>query len=157
MSEEPAGSKQTGRVLPPVFFLVALLVMAALHFFAPVLQVSEDPWRYLGLVPLSFGTGLIFVSAYYFKRAGTAMKPFEKSTALVMKGPYRLTRNPMYLGLILILVGMAVLLGSLTPYLVIFVFIYLIRRKFVLPEESMLHQTFGERYEEYLRKVRRWM
>jgi protein-S-isoprenylcysteine O-methyltransferase Ste14 len=83
--------------------------------------------------------------------------PFTQSTALVTGGIYRWTRNPMYLGMMSGLIGLAVLLGTLSAFLPIPLFVWQIRRKFVLPEEAFLEGIFGGRYLEYKARVRRWL
>ncbi|MCB0182563.1 MAG: isoprenylcysteine carboxylmethyltransferase family protein, partial [Anaerolineae bacterium] len=82
---------------------------------------------------------------------------FEESTALVTGGLYQVSRNPMYLGMVLILAGVAILLGSLTPFGVIPVVIILLNRNFIRFEEQSLAQTFGPRWVEYRQRVRRWV
>ena len=105
------------RVLPPVYFLVHLLAMAGLHLFLPVARWIPRPLGYLGIVPALAGVGLAIAARMLFARQGTTIRPFEESSALVVTGPYRLTRNPMYLGMTLVLIGEAVWLGTATPWL----------------------------------------
>ena len=85
------------------------------------------------------------------------IKPFKRSSVLVTTGPYRYSRNPMYLGLVLILIGIAILQGSISPVLVIPVFIWLITNNIIKKEEKMLEETFGDAYLEYKKQVRRWI
>jgi protein-S-isoprenylcysteine O-methyltransferase Ste14 len=92
-----------------------------------------------------------------FSRLGTPIHPFQRSTRLLTDGLYRYTRNPMYVGMMLILVGLSLILGTLGTVLVIPVFAWLIERNFIVVEERALEQAFGERYREYRRRVRRWL
>ena len=92
-----------------------------------------------------------------FKRAGTPIIPFEKSTSLLTHGIYRYTRNPIYLGMLIILAGAAVFLGSLTPFLVLPVFFFIIQEGYIRHEEPFLERIFGEQYRAYRRRVRRWL
>jgi protein-S-isoprenylcysteine O-methyltransferase Ste14 len=92
-----------------------------------------------------------------FKKHNTTVKPFEKSTALITDGAFKLSRNPMYLGFVFILLGIAVFMGSLAPYVVIPVFMVSMDIVFVRIEERMLENTFGESWVEYKKKVRRWI
>lgn len=92
-----------------------------------------------------------------FKLAGTTIKPFQESKTLVTTGIFRFSRNPMYLGFALILVGAAILLGSLTPFFVIPVFVILTEKQFIISEEIMLERTFGTAFLDYKRRVRRWL
>lgn len=92
-----------------------------------------------------------------FNKAGTPVVPFERSTALVVTGFYRWTRNPMYLGLVLILLGAAMLLGTLSAFLPIPVFVWIIQTRFIRGEERFLEDIFGNEYLAYKSKVRRWL
>ena len=97
------------------------------------------------------------VSLLAFRGVGTGIVPFDPATALVTGGLYRYTRNPMYLGMVLLLVGVAIALGSLGAWLPIPVFVWIIQARFIVGEERFLEQTFGESYVAYKRGVRRWL
>jgi protein-S-isoprenylcysteine O-methyltransferase Ste14 len=144
-------------VLPPVYFLLALVLMVSLHLVVPVRQIIPSRLRYIGVGPLVAGLLLNVWAARLFDRAGTTIKPFQSSSVLVVHGPYRLSRNPMYLGLVVALVGVAVLAGSLTPWAVIPLFALVIDRRFIRAEEAELTRVFGAAYSEFSCKVRRWL
>ena len=145
------------RVLPPVYFLVALLLMVGLHVVFPVRQVIHFPYRYGGLVFVLGGILLVLWAVRLFGQAGTPIKPFQEASALVVRGPYRLTRNPMYVGMVAVLVGIAVVLGSLSPVIIIPLFVALMDLRFIRSEEAALERTFGARYGDYKARVRRWL
>jgi len=145
------------RVVPPVYFLATVAASVGLHFAAPLTVLVPAPLHLAGGVLVALGIGIALWAAGLFRSAGTPMLPFTRSTALVTDGVYRWTRNPMYLGMILALVGLAVLLGTLGAFLPIPFFVWQIRRKFVLPEEAFLEGLFGGRYLEYKTRVRRWL
>ena len=90
-------------------------------------------------------------------RRGTTLHPFGEPTALVTDGPYRFSRNPLYLSLALLLLGAAVYLGSLTPFVVVPAFVWAINASFIRPEEAKLAAAFGDAYRDYCRRVRRWL
>jgi protein-S-isoprenylcysteine O-methyltransferase Ste14 len=140
-----------------VYFLASLLGMLALHHFLPIARIIEPPLTWLGLVPLLLGLASAVAGAQAFGRAGTSVKPFREAKALVTDGIFRVSRNPMYLGMISALLGMAILLGTLGAFLPVPLFFLVLQHWFVRPEEKMLEQLFGERYREYRRRVRRWM
>lgn len=152
-----AGPHATKPVYPPTYCLLAVAIMICLHFLAPVRQVIVDPFRYLGVLLSGAGLALVLWAAGTFRRAGTTIRPFERSSALVVQGPYRLSRNPIYLGMVSGLVGIAVMAGSITPFLVVAAFGYLIERRFIRAEEAMLKETFGPAYLAYGSRVRRWL
>ncbi len=144
-------------LLPPAMMLVAILSMTGLHFLFPWVQLLTTPWRLCGVVPLGLGMLLNIWADQLFKRAGTAVKPFQPATALVIAGPFRRSRIPMYLGMALVLAGIAVGLGSATPWFVIPIFVWLVTARYIVPEEHKLEATFGQQYYEYKVKVRRWV
>ena len=131
--------------------------MARLHFLVPIAQVLQPLYSYGGGLLILAGVTVVVWAARLFQRAGTAIKPFEKSSALVTDGPYKCSRNPMYLGMVVALVGVGLLLGTISPFLVVPVFAWLIQRRFIQPEEAVLGRTFGSAYAEYKRQVRRWL
>ena len=145
------------RANPPILFLAALILTAGVGLLAPGPSWPEGPWRYLGLMPLAAGLILNVVSARLFERYGTPIRPGTTSSTLVVDGPYRFTRNPMYLGMILILVGASVVLGSVVSLAVVPVFASMLTRRFIVREERMLVARFGEEYEAYRRRIPRWI
>jgi len=145
------------KMVPPIWFVLAIGAMAALHSFVPVWRLLPVPWNWLGLIPLVAGVALALTGARLFTRHGTGVVPFSPVTRLVLDGPYRFTRNPMYLGMVLALCGIAMLFGTLTPWLVIPLFAWWIDRRFIAQEEVMLEEHFGADYLEFKKRVRRWI
>lgn len=143
--------------LPPTYHLMAIIVMIALNSIFPLKEIILAPYNYLGFTFVLIGTGMSLGGAFMFGKAKTPIIPFKKSTRLLTTGLYRYTRNPMYLGMILVLIGVFILLGSITPFLVIPPFVWLMQRKFVAVEERHLEETFGEQYRAYKQTVRRWI
>lgn len=131
--------------------------MIVLHFIAPIRQVIPGAFRLLGLVPLAGGLAVVLWAAGTFERAGTAIKPFEESSVLVRRGPFLVSRNPMYLSVVCGLIGVAVLAGSVSPFLVVPAFAIFIDRRFIRAEEAILERRFGPEYLAYKARVRRWL
>ncbi len=145
------------KLQPPTYLLLTILVMIAFHWLLPLSQIVPGLWRLTGLMPLAAGISLNIVADRAFQRAGTTVKPFEASTTLITTGVFRISRHPMYLGFVLILLGVALLLGSLTPWLVIPIFAILIDRVFIQVEERMLAEQFGQDWSTYKAGARRWL
>ena len=78
-----------------LYLLLAVVLMACLHVLVPVRRIIPAPYRYLGLMAVAAGVLLVVSVAAMFRRAGTTIRPFETSSVLVVRGPYRFTRNPM--------------------------------------------------------------
>ena len=145
------------RVYPPVYLLLAVLLMVGLDLVLPFRHVIPSGLRYLGIALLIAGLVLDVWAAGLFSRAGTPVKPLQPSSALVTRGPFRLSRNPMYLGMVIALLRLGLLLGSLTPFAVVPAFALLIEHLFIRREEAMLESSFGAAYAEYKTTVRRWI
>ena len=112
---------------------------------------------YAGVIAVFLGIIMAAISAAMFKRAGTGIEPFDEATTLVSGGFYRYSRNPMYLGMILVLTGAAFLMGSVGVVLPVLIFVVIIRNNFVLGEELFLEASFGQQYLDYKSTVRRWL
>ena len=137
--------------------LVTLVLMWLLQYVIPIYQYVQEPLAYLGIVGVFLGIFMAAISAHLFKKAGTGIEPFDEATTLVKNGFYRYSRNPMYLGMFVMLMGSAFLMGSIGALLPMPVFVLIIRNNFVLAEERFLEASFGERYLEYKSTVRRWL
>ncbi len=157
--EAPAGGEAGGnkRILPPLVFLAAIVVMGALHHFAPGPELVPVPWNRVGWVPFAAAVALAVHVKFRFDKLGTPIRPFEESTALVTDGAFAVSRNPIYLGMAVGLAGVAVVLGTATPWLAIPPFAWIITSRFVAVEERMLEDAFGDDYRAYKQRVRRWI
>jgi protein-S-isoprenylcysteine O-methyltransferase Ste14 len=145
------------RVIPPVYLLVANVLLVATHFLLPLRQLMLGPSRLFGLIPFAAGVALMSWTIAKFRLTRTTIWPGEVSSRLMTDGPFRLSRNPIYIGMVLILAGQAVVLGSLGPWMILPLFVWMIRRNIIPVEEAMLCGTFGEAYRQYQGRVRRWM
>jgi len=143
--------------LPPTYLFVSIIAIIALHFLFPLMRLIALPWKLIGIIPLGIGIILNLVADQAFKRLGTTVKPYEKSSAFIKNGVFQISRHPMYLGMILILIGISILLGSLTPFFVVVVFAIIMERVFIQVEERMMEETFGDEYLEYRANVRKWL
>ena len=148
---------ETHGIKPPTYLLIAIIVMIVFHFVLPVLFLIPAPWTLLGLIPLILGILINIGADQVFHRVNTPVSPFEASSVLVTCGPYRFSRNPMYLGFLLILLGSSILLGSLTPFAVVPGFGLLMDRTFVRMEEGKMAATFGAAWTGYKSQTRRWL
>jgi protein-S-isoprenylcysteine O-methyltransferase Ste14 len=148
---------KTKQIMPTTYLLVAILAMAALYFLFPGPWIVPPWWNLVGLVPLGLGIVLNLIADRAFHQANTTVKPFQESAALITKGAFQISRNPMYLGFVLILVGIAVLMRSLTPFVIVIAFAVLMDRMYIQAEERMLAERFGPAWETYRKRTRRWL
>jgi protein-S-isoprenylcysteine O-methyltransferase Ste14 len=145
------------RIIPPGWLLLALLAGAALHHWLPIARLLKSPESWLGALPFGAGMALAAAAVGAFRNAGTPVIPFERPTALVTTGVYRVTRNPMYLGITLIFCGAACLLGSVGALLPLPLLIWILQQGYIVREERFLAQLFGGDYLQYRHRVRRWL
>jgi protein-S-isoprenylcysteine O-methyltransferase Ste14 len=145
------------RILPPRFFFACLIAGIVLHFTVPLPRFDNLLLRLLGLV-VGISGGVITVWAdRLFKIKKTTVKPFEQPTVLVTHGPFRVSRHPMYLGMNMVLLGVALFLGSLTSLIAPLAFAITMELLFIRFEEKAMQATFGEQYRHYREQVRRWI
>lgn len=149
--------KRASSIMPPRIALIAMVAMIGLHFTMPLAIVVPPPFSYAGSAMIAVGVVMITWSRRAFQAAATPITPFTESASLIRHGLYRWTRNPMYLGAVLLVSGVALLLGSVTPLLVAVVFFVILQESFICHEERLLEQRFGEEYRNYRRSVRRWL
>ncbi len=149
--------EQKRKIIPPVYLLLTLLLIWLTDYFIPVYDYVSPPMAYGGIIAVLCGIAIAAVAARMFSEADTGIRPFDEATALVTGGFYRFTRNPMYMGMFLLLLGVAFLMGSVGALLPIPFFMLIIRNNFVLGEERFLEATFGQPYRDYKLKVRRWL
>ena len=147
----------TRPIMPPVYFLATLVTMVVVNAFFPVVQIIQSRTRFGAVLLIVFGGWLAAAGSKLFDKHQTTVRPFEESTALVKDGPYQYSRNPMYLGMVVLLVGVATILGTLTPFLIIPLFVWVITARFIVHEEEALERRFGQEYHNYRATVRRWL
>lgn len=145
------------KTVPPVYFLVALVLMFISSYYFPVSHLIYVPLRVFGILLAVAGVVLSGWSIMLFRQAGTPLHPFEKPAVLVRTGPYKYSRNPIYLGMLFILTGTWIALGTFTPLFVLLLFFYIIQEAFVKQEELFLEEHLGDDYRQYCRSVRRWI
>ncbi len=145
------------KVYPPTSFNLSILLMITLHFAFPFSQIITGFYKFICLPFLIAGIAFNLIADKQFKQNSTTVKPFEESTMFIVDGIFKIGRNPMYLGMVLILLALAIFLGSLSPFLIILIFAFVINEFFIKPEEEMLKYKFAEEWNEYCKKVRRWI
>lgn len=144
------------RPLPPTYLVLGLIAMVLLHFLLSGPRLVRSPWRFAGVPVVALGAWFSIHADALFKRHGTEVKPFRQSKLVVIDGPFRFSRHPMYLGFLGVLGGMAILAGTVTPLIVFGLMIWLFTVHFVIPEERHMEAQFGDQYREYKARVRRW-
>jgi len=144
-------------VPPPLLYVIFFVIGMLLQRVWPVGLLSSLLGRAVASACLTAGIGLGIWSVLTFRRAKTNVLPIRPSTAIVTDGPFRFTRNPMYLSLSLLYMGTAFWLDMLWPVLLLPVLLFLVQTYIIAREERYLERKFGGEYLQYRSRVRRWI
>jgi len=144
------------KVTPPLVFLIVLVASGVISFFVPMPILKPLWFRLLGLPFMGFGSALVLSAVGQMRQAGTHVSPHLPAKALVTGGPYRFSRNPIYLGLTLNYVGLGLLANTLwfLPFAIGFMFT--LQTQVIRFEEIYLEDKFGTEYCRYKDRVPRW-
>jgi protein-S-isoprenylcysteine O-methyltransferase Ste14 len=130
-------------------------------FFFPEDISVPFPYNLSGFLVIVLGFVLVIWANYTLLFVGkiglNAREPFQTPSTLVVEGPYKFSRNPIYLAVTILLIGLAILVGSLSIFIVAIVLFIIFQKWFVGWEEKKLEEVFGEEYLEYKKRVRRWL
>ena len=144
---------------PPIQALLSAIMMCLINRYFTHANFSLNGINIFALIFLIIAVIIIILSMYKFRKIKTTISPLRpnKTSSLVKSGIYEYTRNPMYLGLLLMLFSIALFLKNFISFLIIPLFILFITKNQILPEEEALENIFGEEYKNYKKKVRRWI
>jgi len=150
-------SDKPGKIVPPFWAGIYLAAGLAGHYVW--LANGRGRWDAAGwgISVSALGFTLMFWAWKLFHLKGTAVCPFEESTHLITEGPYRFTRNPMYLGMTVLLLGIAVAAGTPPTLFAPLAFFLTVNFLFIPYEEKKMERIFSRPYLEYRRRVRRWV
>ena len=154
-----AGKKDIAGVIapPPLIFLACTLLGVALHFLAPIAVMPAPLNGWLG--PTFIGLGVILVALCFrsFRKAKTEPRPDRPTTAIVCAGPYRFSRNPMYVAASLVQIGIGIWVNSIWIIAMLIPALIVVSYGVISREERYLERKFGEGYLGYKTSVRRWL
>jgi protein-S-isoprenylcysteine O-methyltransferase Ste14 len=150
------------KILPPIWFALLLAGGLLLHFFVPASHGFHASLPYVsviaGAVILCIGIFLSQWASKIFAEENTEILPTSMSNrALVTRGPFRFSRNPMYLGILMTLVGTAILLGTLPMFVSAILFFALMNFIYIPFEEEKMRRQFTDAFDAYKKRVRRWL
>jgi len=147
------------KIPPPIIGLLCAVLMWRLNQVVPATRV-ELSFSQLLVIPLALvGIAIEMWSVFLFFKARTTVNPLkpQNSKVLVIDGLYRFSRNPMYLGMLILLMAIALWLSNLIAILPIVLFVWYITTFQIKPEEAALTEVFGLQFSDYQRSVRRWL
>jgi len=144
-------------VPPPLLYAGALLIVLILDWLRPLELMPATAGLWGGSIVLVMGLALNVWGAYTMSRARTPINPYRPVADIVDWGPFRLSRNPLYVGLNLVFLGLTLLINSAWGILLLVALLVVMHYGVILREERYLESRFGEAYREYCRKVRRYL
>jgi protein-S-isoprenylcysteine O-methyltransferase Ste14 len=155
-SQAPSNLATGLKIHPPLLALVLFVVTFVLHLSLP--ESRDVAWHHaIGLLLAVGGIGFAFFANALFHARGTTENPYAEPTQFVSQPPYTFTRNPMYLGITVTLVGLAVFFNSVVMLLAPAVFFAVLDRLVIPREEETMERIFGQQYRDYQARVRRWL
>ncbi|WP_371398375.1 isoprenylcysteine carboxylmethyltransferase family protein [Fretibacter rubidus] len=147
------------RIPPPILTVMAIAAVKICHMFVPNLSLNMNGLVLFSYLFFGLGIALLFWAGVLFKFNKTTVNPFkpEKTSTVVNGGPYRISRNPMYLGMLLVLISTAFLWPNYLAFPIIIGFVAYMTAFQIKPEEVALLAQFGPEYQKYMTRVRRWI
>ena len=145
------------KIPPPLIYVAGFVLGLALERFLPVLVLPKIPSRVAAVLCIALGVTIAVWSVGLFHRERTSFVPIKPTTTLVIYGPNRFTRNPMYLGLVCLYAGLALWFCVFWALILLPAVMALIQRYVIIREEQYLERKFGGAYLKYKADVRRWI
>ena len=145
------------RLYPPVWFVVNLGLLLAIRHFIPTPLELPEVWAIIGRGLIWMGAALSLTAIISFRIHHTSVLPFRTPEVLMRSGVYRWSRNPIYLGEAIILIGACLKFGHALPGVVIPLFIFGANRGVIAWEECTMRHKFGAVFDDYCRQTRRWL
>jgi len=141
------------RILPPYVFILSIIAI----YFVGKWETGHFSINLWGAGLMALAVALAFTASGQFKKAETAIIPGQQPTTMVTGGMFRYSRNPMYTCMAAFLIGFWSWTGGIAPFAIIIAFIMVIQHRFIINEERLMLETFGEEYLRYCAHVRRWL
>ena len=148
---------RTHHITPDGCFVFAIAFAILFNAVLPVWELTPYPYSLLGIVPIVVGILLVYTTQFMLMKKKTSINPFGQPAVLLTTGPFKWSRNPIYGGMTLVLLGVATALGSLSPFVFPLLFAIFIHRFIIPVEEQYLEKKFGQQYLNYKAAVRCWI
>lgn len=145
------------RILPPTLLLLSIGLMILLYFILPIHVLFRFPYSLIGIPILLIGIIISILGSAKFEKEETTSMTFDEPNVLVVSGLYKYTRNPMYLGFALFIIGIWLLMSSISSAFIAIIFLIVLDRYYIPFEEKMLEKKFGQDYLSYKKRVRKWI
>jgi protein-S-isoprenylcysteine O-methyltransferase Ste14 len=145
------------RITPDGWFIILLILSILLHARIPLVRLISFPWNLSGIVLIITGILMTIGVNYSLLKNKTSVQPFETPDRLITTGLFRYSRNPLYLGMVIALIGVVITLRSLSSLVSPIIFVLIINFLIIPVEENNLEEAFGDKYLVYKKETRRWI
>ena len=145
------------KIIPPLVYLAGIIIGFLATIGLPTRVVPNSVAWTVGGILTFCGADLAGSALFKFKDVGTTVRPDHAASTLVITGPYELTRNPMYLGLVMVNLGLSFLIGNWWNIILLPLLLLIIQEYIIKKEEKYLVRKFGQQYIDYSHRVRRWL
>lgn len=143
--------------MPTTWFLLLLAIIIDVQLIIPDKRIIPFPYNQLGWLFIIAGVLLNLWTDNLFKKYHTTVKPYLKPSHLILTGPFHISRNPMYLRMLSILMGTAILFKSIFLFIPALLYVLIMNIFYIKNEETCLREQFGDEFSTYKRKVRQWI
>ncbi|MDX9772689.1 MAG: methyltransferase [Bacteroidales bacterium] len=144
------------RMTPDSYFVAFLVLSILFHMTIPLFKIIPFPLNLFGIILIIVGILMTLITNSALLKNRTSIQPFETPDVLITSGLFKLSRNPLYLGMAIAFFGLVITLGSLSPFIFPIIFVIIINRVIIPYEENKLEIVFGDKYLDYKTKTRRW-
>lgn len=151
---KPKGMK---KLIPPFLFLICILFMVTIRNLIVIKAIIPTPINYAGIALIIIGILITLRVRKGFEKIDTEIHTFKIPRKLVTNGLFKFSRNPIYIGFTISLIGVWILLGTALPIIGVLIFIVVTNNYYIPYEEQVMEKVFGNEYREYKSKVRRWI
>jgi len=141
---------------PPLYIICSIILGLTSYWLFPHTILIKSPYNLIGILPIFIGLRILRKASGLFTKKGTTFL-LEKSSVLVIEAYFKYSRNPMYFGCLILMLGLSLFLGNLTSFISPILFFLTINFICIPPEERLMEKTFGTEYLNYKKKVRRWI
>ena len=144
-------------IIPPYLLIFSIIAMVILHILLPFQSVFNSPINYTGIFCIVVGVAIVKKIRDNISTENTEIHTFKLPRKFLTGGLFQYSRNPIYLGFTIILLGLNILLGSLSPFIIVIAFVLITNFWYIPYEEKNMLKQFDQEYKNYKKKVRRWI
>ena len=145
------------KLLPPTLFIICAVLMIVIGLIWPLKNIITFPYNLIGISVLLVGLGISIWGSNKFNQVGTNIQTFDEPNILITDGLFKYSRNPMYFGFFMSLSGIFIILGAVSPIILVLIFLIITNQWYIAFEEEMMLRKFGKKYIDYQSVTRKWI